>query len=240
MSIATEIERLQTAKADIKTAIEEKGVTVGDGLIDTSAEKIGKISGGDSVVKLMTNFDSAFYAKSYPKDTELTLEYGNYFTGGISQMLRYSNGIKSIKLIGNKDVTLNIGGAFANCQDLETIDLSECSTNITNIQYSFSGSSKLKTVKGIMNIKSGSAVVAAFSGCDNLVDVRFSLGCIEKDIDMYSSSLLSAESVQSIIDGLTDLTGGTAKTLRLHSAVGTSLTDEQKAVITAKNWTLVY
>ena len=39
MSIATEIQRLQTAKADIRTAIEEKGVEVGDGLIDTYAEK---------------------------------------------------------------------------------------------------------------------------------------------------------------------------------------------------------
>ena len=42
MSIDLEIQRLQTAKADIKTAIEEKGVQVGDGLIDTYAEKISE------------------------------------------------------------------------------------------------------------------------------------------------------------------------------------------------------
>ena len=48
MSVATEIQRLQQAKADIKSAIEEKGVTVGDGTIDTYAEKIGEISGGGS------------------------------------------------------------------------------------------------------------------------------------------------------------------------------------------------
>ncbi len=46
MSIANEIIRLQTAKTDIKTAIENKGVTVGDGTIDTYAEKINEISGG--------------------------------------------------------------------------------------------------------------------------------------------------------------------------------------------------
>lgn len=46
MSISTEIERLQTAKANIKTAIEEKGVTVGEGTIDTYAELISKISSG--------------------------------------------------------------------------------------------------------------------------------------------------------------------------------------------------
>lgn len=48
MSIATEIQRLAQAKADIKTAIENKGVTVGDGTIDTFASKISEITGGGS------------------------------------------------------------------------------------------------------------------------------------------------------------------------------------------------
>jgi hypothetical protein len=54
MSIANEIQRLQSAKADIKSAIEEKGVTVGDGTVDTYAEKIGEISVGGGV-SLPTN-----------------------------------------------------------------------------------------------------------------------------------------------------------------------------------------
>lgn len=37
-----------TSKADIKSAIENKGVTVGDGTIDTYAEKIGEIETGGS------------------------------------------------------------------------------------------------------------------------------------------------------------------------------------------------
>ena len=46
MSIASEITRIQGAKADLKTAIEAKGVTVGNGLIDTYADKVAQISGG--------------------------------------------------------------------------------------------------------------------------------------------------------------------------------------------------
>lgn len=46
MSVSTEIQRLQQAKNDIKTAIENKGVTVGDGTLDTYAEKIVEIAGG--------------------------------------------------------------------------------------------------------------------------------------------------------------------------------------------------
>jgi hypothetical protein len=46
MSIANEIKRLQNAKADIKQAIENKGVSVGNNLIDTYAEKINQIQTG--------------------------------------------------------------------------------------------------------------------------------------------------------------------------------------------------
>lgn len=46
MSINQEIQRINQAKVDIKEAIEEKGVTVGDGTLDTYPEKIAEISGG--------------------------------------------------------------------------------------------------------------------------------------------------------------------------------------------------
>ena len=56
MSIATEIERLQKAKADIKNAIEEKGVEVGDGSLDTYAEKINAITGDDIHLDSMSSY----------------------------------------------------------------------------------------------------------------------------------------------------------------------------------------
>ena len=46
MSVATEIERLQSAKASIKASIENKGVTVGDVRIDEYANKIDEIQAG--------------------------------------------------------------------------------------------------------------------------------------------------------------------------------------------------
>lgn len=45
-TIAENIARIQQAKADIKSAIEAKGVEVGDGLINTYADKVAEISGG--------------------------------------------------------------------------------------------------------------------------------------------------------------------------------------------------
>lgn len=79
-----------------------------------------------------------------------------------------------------------------------------------------------------------------FFWCDNLKEVRFVPNSIYKKISCSHSPNLSTDTIQSIIDGLADLTGGTAQTLTLHANVGAKLTDEQKATITAKNWTLAY
>lgn len=79
---------------------------------------------------------------------------------------------------------------------------------------------------------------AGFSNAATLKNITIS-GTIGKDFDIHWSPL-SADSVQSIIDALKDLNGETAKTLTFHRNVGAALTAEQKAAITAKNWTLVY
>jgi hypothetical protein len=50
----------------------------------------------------------------------------------------------------------------------------------------------------------------------------------------FTTAVLTAESIQSIIDGLATVT--TAQTLTLNKAI--VLTDEQKATINAKGWTL--
>lgn len=61
MSIATEISRLQTAKADIKTAIEAKGVTVpSSAKLDDFDTYIAQISGGGSA----TEYESGTYSPS--------------------------------------------------------------------------------------------------------------------------------------------------------------------------------
>lgn len=84
MSIANEIQRLQSAKADIKNAIEEKGVTVGDGTIDTYAEKISQISSGGGgaevnmgtcTVKFVVPFASNFYVFGYEQVQNGNISY---------------------------------------------------------------------------------------------------------------------------------------------------------------------
>lgn len=62
MSIASEISRLQTAKADIKAAIEAKGVTVpAAAKLDTYDDYVAQISGGSGVIQPLTVTEDGIY-----------------------------------------------------------------------------------------------------------------------------------------------------------------------------------
>lgn len=115
-----------------------------------------------------------------------------------------------------------------------TVTLSEKSTGDM-----FNGCNNLVTIDKIISKASTTYTNSNFLDCPKLENVTFE-GVIGKSINFADSPLLTNASVQSIIDCLKDLTGATAQTLTLHADVGAKLTDEQKATITAKNWTLVY
>lgn len=93
---------------------------------------------------------------------------------------------------------------------------------------------------GEMEIPNVTNANYAFSSCFELKRITFVPGCIKVSIGFPNSNLLDDASIQSIIDGLADLTGKTAQTLTLHADVGNKLTQEQKDAASAKNWTLVY
>lgn len=80
-----------------------------------------------------------------------------------------------------------------------------------------------------------------FRNCIALEEVNLTAdSVIGASIPFAQSPLLTTASVDSIIHALKDLTGATAQTLTFHATVGGKLTEEQKATISAKNWTLVY
>ena len=266
MNIATEIQRLQQAKADIKSAIEEKGVTVGDGTIDTYAEKIGEIQGGGS----------GDYEQGYEDGKNSVVPFERY-----ADNIRFTNlnvfntekaeiNLDSATNLGEfcyvknaENVNTTVKELTINCPNLVTsillivscrypaadnilkkivlnLDTSKC----TNFSYAFNYLKALETIDGqpldfgaISNVNS---MLNVFVGCITLKSFRVVANSIKYNFNIGNSSLLDAETIQSIIDGLADLTGSTAQTLTLHATVGGKLTDEQKATITAKNWTLVY
>ena len=109
----------------------------------------------------------------------------------------------------------------------------------TNFNGMFAYSSHIEEI-GEIDISNATAVANMFLSTSGLKRITFVPGCIKKSIAFAQSKLLEDTAIASIIDGLADLTGQTTQTLTFHADVGAKLTDEQKASITAKNWTLAY
>lgn len=260
MSIATEIQRLQTAKANIKSAIENKGVTVGDGTIDTYAEKIGEISGGDynqgyedgkkSVVDYLPLAKTVqFSSLNVFGKAEVVLNLDNAIT--LADLIRTASGATPNNTVEHLTINatelvqsmINLVYQPASVKDtvLKKLTLNVNTKNATNFSGMIHYCTALEEIDGTpLDLSSATNTTNIFAGCSNLIEVRFVTNSIKRSIPFNSCNMLSTETIQSIIDGLADLSSGTAQTLTLHATVGAKLTDTQKATITAKNWTLVY
>lgn len=240
MSISTEIQRLETAKADIKTAIENKGVTVGDGTIDTYAQKITEISGGGINPLNYAVTIPSFQGVDFTDCPDFVVEVPNFegkSTGGFGN----TTNLQSVKLICNiRNVALSMNSYFYGSRQLKTIDFSDFNTLFGSVTSTFGSCGKLERIIGTLDFSNVTAFANTFGQCVKLQEITVAANCIKANLSFSACPLLSAETIQSIIDGLADLTGGTAQTITFHADVGGKLTEEQKAAITAKNWTLVY
>ena len=113
-----------------------------------------------------------------------------------------------------------------------TIDISSYSG--TNDVASMFNTTSLVTIRNLIPPQCAMGTTCWQSG---LVNLGIG-GEITKDFSLGRCSKLSAESVQSVIDHLADLTGQTAQTVTFHSTVANRLTEEQTNAILNKNWNI--
>ena len=127
MSVATELTRIQTAKADIKASIEAKGVTVpSDALIDTYDTYIGQISGGgggQAEQDLIDLIERDITSITIPSGTTTI---GDYAFNGCSSLTSVTipNGVTSID-----------NSTFQNCTGLTSITIPNSVTSIGNSAF---------------------------------------------------------------------------------------------------------
>lgn len=242
MSIATEIQRLQTAKADIKTAIENKGVEVGNGTIDTYAEKIGEISSGggdyeqgyeDGSLPLtqINSLNNVFSNSIFPENYDCVLHIKKVVG---MQYAFYGSNVNSITLTAEQAGSTMITHGFRNCPNLQFVDFKDYKATITDISYAFYYSSKLKSIYGALDISGCPNTNATFDRCTLLEDIEFVPSTIKASISFNTSPLLSNESKESIFNGLA--TVETAQTLSLHA--NTKILQSQVDSANAKGWTV--
>lgn len=153
------------------------------------------------------------------------------------------------------------GSAYRFADKMETVEVPYLQAHWTGQTYVFAGCTSLKSailprimkigtqffadcplleyvVLGSEEYPMNSISTNIFMNDPSLKHIEI-VGVINETFNVRWSPLLSDASVQNIIDVLADLTGQTAKVITFHADVFDKLTDEQKATITSKNWTLV-
>lgn len=136
----------------------------------------------------------------------------------------------------NVSSATNLTSLFAQSNNLKSVDFVNSTSKVTNFSGLFAGKAVLETAKGL-DLSSATNLASMFANCSNLKNITFVENSIKINFNLGSSSLLSDESIQSLINGLA--TVETAQNLTIHNDVATKLTDEQKATISSKNWNIV-
>lgn len=185
MSIASEITRLQTAKADIKSAIEAKGVTVpSNASIDTYDTYVSQISGGGG-----TNYLEQYANNSLSGAITLN-QLGTNIGSNMPDYLFYGqNGITSVDLTGT-GATKIASNFCKKCAGLSSITVP---STVTTISDHFCGETDIaeftipSTVTTIGNYFLGATLITsitvpntitnlginAFDGCNSLTTLIF-------------------------------------------------------------------
>lgn len=152
----------------------------------------------------------------------------------MGQMFYYNLGVKKV-ILNMPDGSQYMNNTFSNAGNLEEVVLEFSTKNIKDYASSFANCKKLIKINGVLDFSSATNVSYMFASCADLKEVTFKPNTLTLSISLKGSSKLSADSIQSIIDGLA--TVGTAQTLTLAKAI--VLTDVQKKTIQDKGWTLV-
>lgn len=239
-TIEENINRLKSAKANIKSAIISKGVAVADSLtIDAYAEKISNI-----------------VVNQYTGDTISVGDYGMKFAyatwESIPSFLSFSKGwnfegmfYNNIYLTG-ATLTITEAGvctsSFAGCNSLKEVTLNGAE-HVADTSSMFYGCGPLTsvTIGGYWEYLSKADNM--FYGCSSLTDFS-GLQDVHLNIDLSPCTSLTQTSLLNTINGLYDFMGNgetpssSQGTLTLGSTNLAKLTDEQKAIATAKGWTL--
>lgn len=258
MSIATEIQRLQTAKADLKTAIEAKGVAIDENAtIDTYASKVDEIESGGGLPDNM-KWATATSVVSVDDWSWVVGDTAEIYLPSVTSL---ENLIHHNSQTAPERVIVTCGKPIIkayrsfyldrNCPTKQITlyaDFSQCTNFRQMVQFS---QINLEIIDGDpIDFSSATNINGFCYLCSNLRHIRVVRESIKVSADFSGTSEWDDDSLDSIVDGLFNLTGATAQTLTLNTKVKARIeaddakedTDETKhgwlSAITSKNWTI--
>lgn len=178
------------------------------------------------------------------KDETVVFTYpsGNYFTFNAfpNNTLKHLTLNFSKPLINCYKMFFSFGQVNANegAYALEHITINADTSKVINFaSFLRSMNMTLTTVDGTpLDFSSVTTIGSFCNRCFGLSYIRIVPNTIKVDADFSGSYSWDDESLDSIVNGLADMTGGETKTLTLHTNVTLRLTPEQWALIESKNW----
>lgn len=202
----------------------------------------GKAQGGGGVPKWAQNLNTATFKTDAWADEETVIDIPTLSSiSRIFEDVQFTK-IKKLTIKSDTPITNATYALFApmgGTPILETLvlecDFSQC----TLFDNWLMRQAKLKSIEGQPFNLSGATRLNSFASYANALEsFRVVPNTIKVSFEIERCGKLDNDTVQSVIDGLADLTGGTAKTLALHADVKAKLTETQLATITGKNWTI--
>lgn len=162
-TIAENLSRIQSAKTDIKTAIEAKGVTVpSSATIDTYATYVSQISGGGGGIPMPSNL-SAATLNDYGLLTSAAIKSG--VTSISDSVFKHCSNLSSIEIPNS--VTSIGNEAFYFCSSLSSIVIPNSVTSIGNNAFRYCSSiSSIEIPDSVTSIG-----IEAFRYCSRLSSI---------------------------------------------------------------------
>lgn len=171
----------------------------------------------------------------FPDGYEINIVSVNH-KGDMQNMFNGARGIRKITIDVPLGVAYTLYGFARDCS-VEEIVFPD-GINITSWNYFAYGAVSLKKVIGRIDLTGSSTNTVSFDTVTTLEEIYFMPNTIEASLTILASPNLTDASIQSIVDGLADMAGGTSAKLTLHATVKAKLTETQLATIAAKNWVL--
>ena len=258
-TISTNINQAIADFKNIKDKIIECGVNIADGTPTSEyATKVnevfeaGKAQGGGDGAGLFyyaSRLNNAFGGVDFPEDTNFVLTTKNIIDCGY--MFNNSHNLKTVKLVNETlDTVLNMTAFCAignnSTPYVEMVDLSGFNKQYNATRNMFAFQAKLKSIIGAMDLTYCTDALHMFRNNFALEDVEFVEGTISVSIDLKSCSSLSAESLHSIVKGLSDTVSGQTLTLTKESTIRTTFDAVygegawDTLVASKSNWTIAY
>ena len=177
-TVAENLARIKTAKRDIKAAIENKGVSVGDGTIDTYANKIGEISQTITGKWVVPNgFAIALKHNNTTMPIEGNLDVTSWDFSQLTDMQKFfSDGGKNL-IADDIDVSnvTNMNSLFQNVSYTTTVSMKNWDVrNVTDMGLLVQGCPKLVKINltGWLTSSKLKNIRNIFSNCNELTQIK--------------------------------------------------------------------